>query len=86
MQKDFDLKVMQYRQRHSFFGEYLPNDVTVECIRNVLQDTEALANAAAGTDASALISGKQLSANALAATLALDGKGKPHDAARNGKQ
>ena len=35
---------------------------------------------------SALISGKQPSANALAATPAPVGKGKPHDATRNGKQ
>ena len=59
LQKDFALKkVIQYRQFNGVLGE-LPNDITDECIRSVLHDTEALANAAAGTDASALISGKQ---------------------------
>ena len=51
LQKDFALKVIEYRQFNGAFGE-LPNEVTVECIRSVLHDTEALAkNAAAGTDA-----------------------------------
>ena len=51
LQKDFDLKVIQYRQFNGILGE-LPNVITVECIRSVLHDTEALANALAGADAS----------------------------------
>ena len=64
----------------------MPNEVTVKCIRNVLHDTEAVENARAGADASALISGTQPSANALVATPAPVGKKKPHHATRNGKQ
>ena len=48
LQKDFDLKVIQFRQFNGVLGELL-NAVTVECIWSVLHDTEALANAAAGT-------------------------------------
>ena len=46
-----------YRQFNGVIGE-LPKAITVECIRSVLHDNEALANAAAGTDASALVDGQ----------------------------
>ena len=38
LQKDFDLKVIQFRQFNGVLGE-LPNAITVECIRSVLLDT-----------------------------------------------
>ena len=54
----------------------MSNEVTIECIRNVLHNTEAAENKRVGANASALISGKQPSANALAATPAPVGKDK----------
>ena len=81
LEQAFQLKVLQYRLKSCTTGN-LSNEVTVECIRNIVHNTEATENKRAGTNASALTSGKQPSANALAATPAPVGKDKPHDATR----
>ena len=53
LQQNFEVKVMQYRQFHGIIGD-LPNEVTFECIRNVLHDgTQPSANALAATPAPA---------------------------------
>jgi hypothetical protein len=82
LQSELKAELMGFRLENS--GVVVTNTKKIECIRSVLTTTEATANKVAGANASALISGAQTSANALAAAPApvVKDKAKPHDATR----
>ena len=78
LQGDLKPKFMEFRLENGV--NLMSNDTNIECIRNILITTESAANKLAGANASALISGKQAPANALAAAPAPVINDKPHTA------